>query len=186
MKNMKQHLIASLVLLSSTVSFSQDRVELVKTYKNVITQTFDLTDLSKWAFIGSARLPVHILGLIVTGKYEKSPLENVEVSYLQNTKELRLLISEQKSGSIESATVACKNGERFHYEFAQEFEFSAAKIRKEKESGKTYGAGCSIPLSGLENCEIDFVDIEGHTVGLDAARVRVEFFVPKKDLAIDL
>ena len=183
MKSLRHHIIAALLFASTPLAFSQTLVQEIKVYK-VSTKPFDLNEISGWVLAGSARLPAQLFGFMVMDNYSRIK-QDIDLSYLKDTHEMRIAINEEKSGYVKEVTITCKNTQKFKFEFDSKFSFSEEEIIKEKSASRrpyfaAYGAGCSIPLSGLDPCQIEFIDITGHTKGSDGARVRVDFLVPSE------
>jgi len=180
MKKLKTQILATLMLTLPTTLFSQNNRKTI-----VTTQPFDVDQITGWVLAGSALLPTRFLNWVLEDTYLKSMCD-IDLSYLKNTKEIRLAINEEKYGRIQELTVTCTDDQSFTFEFEEEFSFSGRDIEKRKSKSlrpyfAAYGAGCSIPLSKLEDCEIKSIDVKGYTERENEQRVRVDFLVPTKD-----
>jgi hypothetical protein len=101
--------------------------------------------------------------------------EAVDLQWLDEVDEIRLGVSESKTGFVDGVEITCADRNAVFLSLLEPFNFNTAEINSNEEKGYAYGASVSLPLQeALAGCKIKDIRLMGLTTeGTERARVDI-------------
>jgi len=134
-----------------------------------------------WVVAASTRLIANAYG-VDFGTHGHNTLLGIGNPSLSDVEEIRLGVTEEKSGYVDQVEIVCLKGNAILMALKPPFEFKSYIVKMNMEEGHAYGAAVSIPVKSiLEGCVVKDISMFGRTTNdLDFSRVRVNASVPEK------